>query len=131
VPGAGAVALQFDLVIARREIGNRQRRNTALGAVDENFRARRIRLNRELASDRRLSELQVLRHLGVGRHGKWNDARYSPPAQFEDVRAGRQRHARGRPSVRHTINEHVHARRVRLDIERTHRRNNRVLPRYL
>ena len=125
VPGAGAVALQLDLVIAGREIGNRQRRDTAFGAVDENLRARRIRLNRELAGHRRLSELEVLRHFGVGRHGKWNDARHAPPAQFEDVRAGRQRHARGRPSVRHAINEHVHARRVRLDIERTHRRSNR------
>ena len=50
-------------MIARREVGNGDRRDAVIDTVDQHLRAGGLRLHAQLTGHRRVGELEVLRNL--------------------------------------------------------------------
>ena len=88
----GERRLQDDLVVTGQQVGDGHRRDAAVGAVDEDLGAGRLRLDAQAAGLGRVRELEILRDFGAGRH-----------VDVDDARARRVRAARGcagRPAPR-------------------------------
>ena len=112
-----AIGLEHDLVVARREVGDADRRDAVVDAVDADPRARRIRLHQQAAGRRRFGQLEILRRFRARGHGDVEHARHAAAAQLDDVRAGVEREARRRVAVRDAVDEHRDARRIGLQRE--------------
>ena len=120
------VVLHDDGVRAGGEVGDAHRRTSDVPAVNGDRCADRIRSHQELAAGlRRLSELEVLRHLPAGGQRDRNTTPLGGRAKLDDVLARRQLDAERRDAMRGAVHEHGNARRRCADRERARRRRAR------